>query len=48
MAKDYDVPADVLIDRLSSELKNEDINAPSCISFGQTGAHADKPQPDID
>jgi len=43
MAKVYDVPADVLIDRLSSALKNEDIPAPSWIPFVKTGAHADKP-----
>ena len=46
MAKVYDVPADVLIDRLSSVLKNEDIPAPSWISFVKTGAHADKPPQD--
>ena len=43
MAKVYDVPADVLIDRLSSALKNEDIPAPSWTPFVKTGAHADKP-----
>ena len=29
MAKVYDVPADVLIERLANILKNEDIPAPS-------------------
>jgi len=48
MAKVYDVPADVLIDRLSSALKNEDIPAPSWIPFVKTGAHADKPPQDRD
>lgn len=43
MAKVYDVPADVLIDKLASTLKNEDIPAPSWIPFVKTGAHADKP-----
>ena len=43
MAKVYDVPADVLIERLSSALKNEDIPAPSWTPFVKTGAHADKP-----
>jgi len=48
MAKVYDVPADVLIDRLSSALKNEDISTPSWIPFVKTGAHADKPPQDRD
>ncbi len=43
MAKVYDVPADVLIERLSTALKNEDIPAPSWAPFVKTGAHADKP-----
>ena len=43
MAKVYDVPADVLIDRLSELLKKEDIPAPSWTAFVKTGAHADKP-----
>jgi small subunit ribosomal protein S19e len=43
MAKVYDVPADVLIDRLSTILKSEDIPAPSWSPFVKTGAHADKP-----
>lgn len=46
MAKVNDVPADVLIGRLSSALKNEDIPAPSWIPFVKTGAHADKPPQD--
>lgn len=43
MAKVYDVPADVLIERLSVILKDEDIPAPTWIPFVKTGAHADKP-----
>ena len=43
MAKVYDVPADVLIERLANILKNEDIPAPSWTPFVKTGAHADKP-----
>jgi len=43
MAKVYDVPADVFIERLSEILKKEDIPAPSWIPFVKTGAHADKP-----
>ena len=46
MAKVYDVPADVLIERLSIALKSEDIPAPSWIPFVKTGAHADKPPQD--
>ena len=46
MAKVYDVPADVLISRLTDILKNEDIPAPSWISFVKSGAHADKPPQD--
>ncbi|MEJ2261542.1 MAG: 30S ribosomal protein S19e [Nitrosopumilaceae archaeon] len=43
MAKVYDVPADVLIEKLAANLKNEDIPAPSWIPFVKTGAHATKP-----
>ncbi len=43
MAKAYDVPADILIDRLTEILKKEDIPAPSWTAFVKTGAHADKP-----
>jgi len=43
MAKVYDVPADVFIERLAEILKKEDIPAPSWIPFVKTGAHADKP-----
>ncbi len=46
MAKVYDVPSDVLIGRLATILKNEDIPAPSWIPFVKTGAHADKPPQD--
>ena len=42
MAKVYDVPADVLIERLANILKTEDIPAPSWTPFVKTGAHADK------
>ena len=48
MAKVYDVPADLLIGKLSENLKNEDIPAPSWIPFVKTGAHADKPPQDPD
>jgi small subunit ribosomal protein S19e len=43
MAKAYDVPADVLINKLSEILKGEDIVAPSWVPFVKTGAHAEKP-----
>jgi len=43
MAKVYDVPADVLINRLADILKNEDIPAPSWIPFVKTGVHAERP-----
>ena len=43
MAKVYDVPADVMIQKLADILKNEDIPAPSWIPFVKTGAHAIKP-----
>jgi small subunit ribosomal protein S19e len=46
MAKVYDVPADVLIERLSTILKSEDIPTPSWTPFVKTGAHADKPPQD--
>ena len=48
MAKVYDVPADVLISKLSDILKNEDIPAPSWAPFVKTGSHADKPPQDPD
>jgi len=43
MAKAYDVPADILINKLSEILKGEDIAAPSWVPFVKTGAHAEKP-----
>ena len=43
MAKVYDVPADLLIGKLTEILKSEDIPPPSWIPFVKTGAHADKP-----
>ena len=43
MAKVYDVPADLLINKLADILKNEDIPAPSWTPFVKTGSHADKP-----
>ena len=43
MAKVYDVPADILINKLSEILKNEDIPAPDWAEFVKTGTHADKP-----
>ena len=43
MAKAYDVPADVLINKLSEILKGEDITIPTWVPFVKTGAHAEKP-----
>jgi len=43
MAKVYDVPADVLLRKLTDILKNEDISAPIWASFVKTGSHADRP-----
>ena len=43
MAKIYDVPADVLINKLSSALKDEVISPPKWASYVKTGSHADKP-----
>ncbi|MDE1861363.1 MAG: 30S ribosomal protein S19e [Thaumarchaeota archaeon] len=43
MAKAYDVPADMLINKLSEILKGEGVNAPAWIPFVKTGSHADKP-----
>ena len=43
MAKVYDVPADVFINRLSEDLKNQDIPAPDWAAFVKTGTHADRP-----
>ena len=48
MAKVYDVPADLLISKLSEILKNEDIPAPSWTSFVKTGSHADRPPQNSD
>jgi len=43
MAKVYDVPADVLLRKLTDILKNEDIPAPIWTTFVKTGSHADRP-----
>jgi small subunit ribosomal protein S19e len=43
MAKVYDVPADLLISKLTDILKNENIPAPSWTPFVKTGSHANKP-----
>ncbi len=48
MAKVYDVPADLLISKLTDILKNEDIPAPSWTAFVKTGSHADKPPQNSD
>ena len=48
MAKVYDVPADLLISKLTNILKNEDIPAPSWTPFVKTGSHADKPPQNSD
>jgi len=48
MAKVYDVPADIMINKLSEILKNEELPAPSWISFVKTGVHSDKPPHDDD
>ena len=48
MAKVHDVPADMLIKKLSEILKSEDINPPAWISFVKTGVHADKPPQKVD
>ena len=43
MAKVYDVPSDLLIEKLTDILKNEEIPAPAWTVFVKTGVHADKP-----
>ena len=48
MAKVYDVPADILINRLAEILKNEDIPAPEWSLFVKTGTHAEKPPQNSD
>ena len=48
MAKVYDVPADILINRLAEILRNEDIPAPEWAQFVKTGTHADKPPQNSD
>jgi len=48
MAKVYDVPADILINRLAEILKNEDIPAPEWTQFVKTGTHAVKPPQNSD
>ena len=48
MAKVYDVPADMLIKKLTEILKSEDINPPTWISLVKTGVHADKPPQQVD
>ena len=48
MAKVYDVPADILINKLSEILKNEDIPAPEWTTFVKTGTHEEKPPQNSD
>ena len=48
MAKVYDVPAGILINRLAEILKNEDIPAPEWAQFVKTGTHAVKPPQNSD
>ena len=48
MAKVHDVPADMLIKKLTEILKSEDINPPTWIPFVKTGVHADKPPQQVD
>ena len=48
MAKVYDVPADVLIKKLTAILKSEDISPPTWAPFVKTGVHADKPPQEVD
>jgi len=48
MAKVHDVPASMLIKKLTEILKSEDINPPTWISFVKTGVHADKPPQQVD
>ena len=48
MAKVYDVPADIFINRLSEDLKKQDIPAPVWTAFVKTGTHADKPPQNSD
>jgi len=43
MAKAYDVPADLLITKLSEILKGEEITPPSWIPFVKSGSHAVRP-----
>lgn len=43
MAKVYDVPSDVLINKLADILKSEGVNVPEWVPFVKTGAHADRP-----
>ena len=43
MAKAYDVPADLLINRLSETLKGEEVTTPNWIPFVKTGARAVRP-----
>jgi small subunit ribosomal protein S19e len=48
MAKAYDVPANMLINKLSEILKKEEINQPTWIPFVKTGSHAQRPPQQTD
>ena len=48
MAKVYDVPADIFVNRLAEILKNENITVPQWASFVKTGTHAEKPPQNSD
>jgi small subunit ribosomal protein S19e len=48
MAKAYDVPANMLINKLSEILKKEEITQPTWIPFVKTGSHAQRPPQQTD
>lgn len=43
MAKIYDIPADILINKLSNVLKDEGVSPPSWASYVKTGSHVERP-----
>ncbi len=43
MAKVYDVPADLLIEKLTEILKKEDLQPPSWLPYVKTGSHKERP-----
>lgn len=43
MAKVFDIPAEMLVERLATQLREDGVSEPEWTAFVKTGAHADRP-----